>query len=161
MDALAELTKTQRIDKIEGKHFSAAHAGPFASLGQYSFEHPTLKRKASGKLFLKDHLKMSSMQVSLNRLPAGREVPFKHAHKKNEELYVFVGGKGQMQVDGEIFDVEEGTVVRVAPGGFRTWRNTSDNDLYYICVQARDGSLDGDTFNDGIPSDEKPSWENT
>jgi len=159
MNTLAELAKTQSIRKLEGENFSALFPGKFANLSQYSFEHPLLKRKASGKLFLKDHLELTSMQISFNRLPAGVAVPFGHAHKHNEEVYIFIGGRGQMQIDEQIFDIEEGAVVRVAPSGVRTWRNNSDEDLYYIVIQAKDGSLAGDTFDDGIPSDKALNWD--
>lgn len=159
MTTLLEQSKKQSIKKQSGKNFTASHPGKFADLHQYLIEHPRLNRKAPGKLFLKDHLNLTSMQVSLNKLPAGVEVPFYHAHKNNEELYIFTGGKGQMQIDGEIVDVEEGTAIRVAPNGLRTWRNNSNQDLYYIVIQAKDRSLDGDTFDDGLPSDKPVSWE--
>jgi mannose-6-phosphate isomerase-like protein (cupin superfamily) len=158
MTNLTELSKTQTIPKVEGKNFTAVHTGPAADLPQYTLQHPLTKRNIAGKLFLKDHLNFTSMQVSLNKLPAGAAVPFSHAHKKNEEVYIFTGGNGQMQIDDEIVDVQEGTVVRIAPGGFRTWRNNSDADLYYIVIQAKDCSLDGDTFDDGIPGDKPFSW---
>jgi mannose-6-phosphate isomerase-like protein (cupin superfamily) len=158
MATLAEQSKQQSIKKIEGANFTAAHPGKFADLHQYLIEHPRLNRKAPGKLFLKDHLNLTSMQVSLNKLPAGVEVPFYHAHKKNEELYIFVGGKGQMQIDGEIINVEEGSVIRVAPKAQRTWRNNTNEDLYYVVIQAKDGSLDGDTFDDGIPFEQPVTW---
>lgn len=100
------------------------------------------------------------MQISMNKLPAGAAVPFYHQHKENEEAYIFIGGKGQMQIDGDTFDVEEGAIVRVSPNGSRSLRNNSNADLYYICVQARDGSLNLETFEDGIKSDKPVEWPN-
>jgi mannose-6-phosphate isomerase-like protein (cupin superfamily) len=157
--SLAAQSKAQTIPKKEGKNYTLAHTGKFSDLRQYELQHPKIDRKVHGKLFLKDHLHTTSTQVSLNQLPKGVSVPFLHAHKVNEELYIFTGGKGQMQVDGDIFDVEEGTVVRVAPGGLRSWRNTGDTDLFYIVIQAKDGSLSQDTFDDGIPSEEAVIWD--
>jgi mannose-6-phosphate isomerase-like protein (cupin superfamily) len=158
MSSLSEISKTQNVRKAHGKNFSAAHAGKFANLGEYSFEHPLKKRPVSGKFFLKDHIELTGMQVSLSKLPAGAAIPFYHKHKQNEELYIFVGGKGQMQVDGEVIDVEEGTCVRIAPSGERTIRNTSDHDLFYICIQAKENSLSQDTFDDGLPVDRQVAW---
>jgi len=158
MTDLAELSRSQSIPKVQGKNFTAAYTGRSADLHQYSFEHPRLKRRSTGKLFLKDHLNLTSMQVSLNKLPPGIAVPFYHAHQHNEELYIFTGGKGQMQIDDQIIDVDEGTVVRIAPTGWRTWRNNSPEDLYYIVIQAKDASLEGDTFDDGIPSERPVTW---
>ena len=64
-------------------------------------------------------------------------MPFFHKHKKNEELYIFVGGTGEMVIDDERIPVREGTVVRVSRPAARIWRNTSDQDLYFIIVQYR------------------------
>ncbi len=156
--SLKEISKTQAIPRQEGKNFTAIHAGKFADLTQYELPHPLRPKPVRGKLFLKDHMDSTAMQVSLNKLPAGISVSFYHQHKENEELYIFVGGKGQVQVDGEIIDVSEGSCVRISPNGVRTWRNNSDEDLYYIVIQARDGSLNIDTFEDGIPGDKEVTW---
>ncbi len=142
----------------EGKNFTSVNAGKFADLFQYELRHPLREKPVYGKLFLKEELGLSSMQVSLNKLPAGVELPFYHKHKENEELYIFVGGKGQVQVDGEVIDVEEGSCVRISPDGERTWRNNSSQDLYYIVIQAKENSLRIDTFDDGIAGEKPVSW---
>jgi mannose-6-phosphate isomerase-like protein (cupin superfamily) len=158
MTSLSELSRTQSIRKVQGRNFTAAYTGRASDLHQYAVEHPRLNRRVVGKLFLKDHLNLTSMQVSLNKLRPGAAVPFYHAHKNNEELYIFTGGSGQMQIDDQLIDVQEGTVIRIAPAGWRTWRNNSCEDLYYIVLQAKDGSLDNDTFDDGIPSEKPVTW---
>jgi mannose-6-phosphate isomerase-like protein (cupin superfamily) len=142
----------------KGKNFSVAHAGAFKDLHMYELVHPKLKRSVPGKLFLRDQLDMTGMQISLNKLPAGAAVPFFHKHAQNEELYVFVGGKGQMQIDDEVFEVSEGTCVRIATAGERTWRNNGTEDLYCIVIQAKENSLTQETFEDGVPSDRKVEW---
>jgi hypothetical protein len=48
-----------------------------------------------------------------------------------------------------VHDVREGTVIRVAPEGVRAWRNHSTEDLFYICIQAKAGSVEGGTTSDG------------
>lgn len=141
-----------------GPNFSAVYTGPFARLDAYKLEVPALNRTVKGKLFVKDFLAMTGMQISLNKLPAGAAVPFFHKHKQNEECYIFVSGHGQMQIDGEIFDVEEGTIVRIATGGSRTLRNNSSEDLHYICVQAKENSLQQETFEDGERDGATPTW---
>lgn len=155
---LAEVTATQSIPKTKGKNFTAIHAGAFSDLSQYELKHPLRDKPVHGKLFVKDHLDLTSMQVSLNKLPAGVEVPFYHRHKENEELYIFVGGKGQIQIDGQNIDVEEGSCIRISPQGERCWRNNSTKDLYYIVIQAKNESLNIDTFDDGIPGDRPVQW---
>lgn len=151
---------TEGISVQQGSNFSAVNVGPFAKLDEYKLEHPLRPRPVSGKLFIKEFLGLTSMQVSMNKLPAGVEVPFYHQHKENEELYIFVKGKGQMQIDGQIIDVQEGSLVRITPGGTRTWRNNSNEDLYYIVLQAKEGSLRQDTFDDGVPVEKQVSWIN-
>ena len=156
---LSEQCALQEIPKIDGKNYSVMHAGKFEDLRKYEIQHPAIPdRKASGKLFVRDHIGLTGMQISLNLLPPGVALPFGHMHKVNEELYIFTGGKGQIQIDGDIIDVQEGSCVRVAPQGDRTWRNNGDENLYYVVIQAKENSLTQDTFDDGIPSEVKPVW---
>jgi mannose-6-phosphate isomerase-like protein (cupin superfamily) len=148
-----------QLDVIEGKNFSGAQVGALTGLDNYQFFHPLGKgRGFPGKLFLKDPLGMSGMEVSLNKLPAGQAMPFYHQHKTHEELYIFLKGAGQFQVDDKVIDVREGTVIRVAPDGVRTWRNHSQEDLYYIVIQAKAGSMEASEIDDGVVCPEKVSW---
>ncbi len=146
------------VKKLEGQNYSAIYCGPLEELDTFELEVPSLKRKSRGKLFIKELLGLSGMQISMNKLPPGRAVPFYHQHKENEECYIVVKGRGQMQVDGELLELEEGTLVRVSTAGSRTLRNNSSEDLYFICIQARENSLNIDTFEDGIKSDTPVQW---
>ena len=94
--------------------------------------------KVQGKLFLKDLLGFTSCEMSINAMPAGQGMPFHHKHAENEEGYIFISGRGQVQVDGETMDVDEGAILRIAPGGVRTWRNNASVPLIYIVIQMRD-----------------------
>lgn len=87
-------------------------------------------------------------------------MPFYHQHQENEEVYIFIQGKGQMQVDGEIIDVQEGSVVRIAPNGLRTWRNNSTEPLLYIVAQMRANSLRQYGFGDGVVPEKVVTWPN-
>lgn len=146
-------------EKTEGQHYVAAQLGPWEQLSQYRYEHPAFPGKPTpGKLFLKDLLKLSSAEISVNKLPPGKGVPFLHQHRQHEEVYLFIQGRGQFQVDGEVIDVCEGTVISVAPDGKRAWRNNSNEDLYYICIQAERGSLSGDTVVDGMKLPDAVLW---
>lgn len=46
-----------------------------------------------------------------------------HFHEKLEEIYVIAGGILTMNFEGEIREVNAGSVVRVAPGTTRSHRN--------------------------------------
>lgn len=151
---MAEVT----FDKLQGDNFTVAHIGKWADLDRYAFQHPKLPKPYPGKLFLKKELKLTGMEVSLNKLPPGTQMPFYHKHQENEELYLFIKGKGQFQIDGEVVDVHEGTAIRVAPEGVRTWRNNSSEDLYFVVVQAKAQSLSGQDISDGIGVEGRVEW---
>jgi len=98
--------------------------------------------QVDGKVFLREILGLSGMEVSLNALPPGGACSFLHAHKQNEELYVFLSGEGEFQVDGKVFPVEAGSAVRVAPEGMRAWRPTGSEPLSFLVIQVKAGSLE-------------------
>lgn len=148
----------QLSNKIERGNFTCIQAGDLSSWEKHEIEHPAMKKPVRGKLFLKELLNLTGMEISLNKLRPGLSVPFSHSHKENEEVYIFVGGTGQMLIDDETIDVSEGTVVRIAPSGVRSWRNNSQTDLYYIVIQARENSLRQYSTADGIRSPETPNW---
>ncbi|MFB4164489.1 cupin domain-containing protein [Alteribacillus sp. JSM 102045] len=139
----------------KGTNYTAAHLGKWEDLKDYKMEEPV---KARGKAFLNDLLDLNSMEVSINSFPPHTSVPFHHKHGENEELYIFVKGKGQFQVDEDVFDIEEGSVVRVAPTGVRIFRNNSDENLYFICVQAKENSLQHNNISDGIVVEKPVEW---
>ncbi len=138
-----------------GKNYSVTDVGSFESLSDRAFVGTT--GKYSGKFFVGKELGLTGCEVSLNRLPAGKGMPFVHAHKKNEEVYIVLRGKGTFFMDGEEFPIQEGTVIRIAPEGARAWK-AGDEDLYFICIQAEAGSLHQATLQDGIPLASKASW---
>lgn len=101
-----------------------------------------------GKQFVKDASGATSCEVSFGSLPSGASVPFFHSHKENEENYIILSGAGRFQVDGEVFDIAEGSVIRVATNCDRNLKSTSSSPLVYICIQAKEGSLGGYTMTD-------------
>lgn len=135
----------------QGTNFSAEHLGSFEKLLERDF------MGFHGKYFIGANLGLTGCEVSLNRLPAGKGMPFVHIHQKNEELYIVLRGKGTFYLDGEEFPVSEGSLVRVAPAGERAWQ-AGDEDLYFICIQAEVGSLTQATREDGIRTATKTSW---
>jgi mannose-6-phosphate isomerase-like protein (cupin superfamily) len=111
-----------------------------------------------GKFFLNDVLALTSMEISINYMPAGGKVPFLHKHKSHEEVYLFLKGQGQFLIDGEVVPIKEGTVIKVNPEAIRTWRNNSSEDLYYLVIQATAGTLTSPGTDDGIKTEGKPVW---
>lgn len=125
----------------EGTHYTVGEAGPLEEL--------------DAKLFVGKPLGFTGMEVSLNRVAPGQGVPFLHRHRLHEEMYLFLRGEGEFQVDDDLFPVHAGSVVRVEPDAVRGWHNTGDEDLYCIVIQANVGSLTGQ---DGIRLEDEPGW---
>jgi len=136
---------------IQGKNFTADDVGPLEGLLDRNF------MGLPGKHFIGSDLGLTGCEVSLNRLPAGKGMPFVHSHKKNEEVYIVLRGSGTFHVDGKEFPVSEGSIVRVAPAGERAWK-AGEEDLYFICIQAEAGSLHQATREDGNRLSSKASW---
>src|SRR4051812_2636051 len=124
------------------KNHQVAKFGPFERLDEHRWVHPKLAGvKTRGKVFMKEALGLTGLEVSLNKAKPGYAVPFLHRHEKHEELYLCLGGKGEMVVDGEVIALEQGTAVRIAPEGKRSIRNVSGDDFYFLCIQATAGTM--------------------
>lgn len=131
-------------------NFSVFEAGDPAEWSKLTMSHPAFSKPIHGKFFLGDVLGLDGMEVSLNVLPSGAEVPFLHTHREHEELYLFLSGRGELLVDGERIHVGPGSAVRVAPEGERSWRNTGQEPLVHVVVQATAGSLASRATDDGV-----------
>lgn len=101
-----------------------------------------------GKQFIKDATGATSCEISFGSLPTGAAVPFFHSHKANEENYIILSGAGKFQVNDDVFDIAEGSVIRVATNCDRNLKCTSAEPMTYICIQAVEGSLGGYTMTD-------------
>jgi len=143
---------------VRGTNFTCFHAGPMEGWSQFRLEPPDVPLPARGKLFLRALLGSAGLEMSLNVVQPGKGILFLHRHRENDEVYVVVGGRGQFLVDGESIDVQEGSVLRLAPAAARAWRNNSDAPLYFLCLQYRvDSVIEGGTA-DGQKAEGKPAW---
>mgnify|MGYP000201902971 CR=1 FL=1 len=107
---------------------------------------------------LKEALNLTGCEVSINELVANASVPFVHAHKQNEELYIILEGGGELFIDGEVIAVSKGEAIRIDPEGKRCFR-AGKNGIKMICIQTKRGSLEQYTMSDGVIVDDvKPSW---
>lgn len=103
-----------------------------------------------GKAFVKELVGTTGMEVSFGSLASGEAAPFFHHHKQNEELYIVISGEGEFTLDGQVVAVGSGSLVRIAPAVSRCVRCTSAEPLVYICIQAKEGSLEQYTMTDGV-----------
>ncbi len=103
-----------------------------------------------GRTELHDLLDLTGAEISINRLPAGTGVPFVHSHKKNEEIYCVISGKGKAVIDGEEISLLAGDFIRISPSAKRQFSAGADEGIEFICIQVKENSLDGFTGDDAI-----------
>ncbi len=141
----------------QGANFAAISVGELSKLGEYELQlGPDVK--IPGKVFGGQALGADGGEFSFQTFAPGTEQGFYHTHKNHEELYFFLSGKGQMQLDGENVEVEEGSVVRVAPAAKRSIRNNGSQPLVVLCVQYRGGTFTADDALDGNILNEPVKW---
>ena len=148
----------KQIEQIaEATNFKAINVGKMSNLNEYVLElGPEVK--IPGKVFGGAALGATGSEFSLQLFQPGTESGFLHTHKKHEELYFFLGGKGEFQVDGLVFPVEEGSVVRVAPDGKRSVRNNGTEALLMLCVQYLVNTFTQEDASDGVILNEPVKW---
>lgn len=138
-------------------NFTAANFGTFDKLGEYELNlGPEVK--IPGKIFGGASVNANGGDFSFQVFAPGTESGFLHTHKTHEELYFFLSGKGEFQVDGKVFSVEEGSVVRVAPEGRRSVRNNGATPLVMLCVQYRGATFTAEDAADGVILGDKVEW---
>lgn len=112
----------------------------------------------NGKVFLKDQIEATGSEISISVLAPKTDLPIFHTHKQNEEIYIILSGEGKFQVDDQCFNISEGSVIRIAPAGVRGMTNTSDEQMIYIVIQAKENSLEQYTMEDGVILETAPLW---
>lgn len=134
---------------INCKNFTAVNLGKLSLLTE----------TFNGKAFLKEMTNATGTEISLSVLAPHSDLPIFHTHIQNEETYLILSGAGKFQVDDQCFDIEEGSVVRVAPNGVRGMTNSSDEQMIYIVIQSKEGSLEQYSMEDGVLVEATPLWK--
>lgn len=143
----------------ENVNYSAIDIGRLDDLANYSLIHPKLKNIVEGKVFVKEASKATGAEISFQILPPKADLGYSHVHQQNEETYIILKGEGDFQVDDDSFPVSEGSVVRIAPQGKRSLRNSSDTSMVYMVIQSKAGSLEQWTTEDGIRLENRRNWD--
>lgn len=143
----------------QNSHFTATHVGKLDQLSAHTLVHAKSGRLITGKVFLKESTQATGTEISYNALPPHTDVPYFHTHHKNEETYLILKGEGFFQVDEECFEISEGSVVRIAPAGKRGLTNTSDEEMIYLVIQSKEGSLEEYSSEDGKLVDAEAKWK--
>ncbi|MBR0314343.1 MAG: cupin domain-containing protein [Bacteroidales bacterium] len=130
----------KKIEKIaEGKNFAAVNAGSWNEIQDY--ELPMGPNVLKGKVFVGPEIGLTGSELSFQTLVPGQDSGFLHTHKTHEEIYIILRGKGEYQVDGQIFPVCEGSIVRVSPEGKRALKNNGTENLTMLCIQYKANSF--------------------
>jgi mannose-6-phosphate isomerase-like protein (cupin superfamily) len=110
-----------------------------------------------GRRVVDHEMKNQFIGMTVNALEPGEEAGYWHTHSQVEELYVFIGGQGQMGLDDDLVDVSAGSVVRVGQNVMRTWRAKPDSteQLQWLCIRAGGTELP-DFPNDAKRDNDRP-----
>jgi len=141
---------------VHGAGYDCFEAGPLESWTRFRLSPPDAPLPVRGKYFLRKLLNSDGLEMSLNVLPPGREMPFVHRHQQNDEIYFVIQGRGQFQAGEDLLEVSDGFFIRLSPEVPRVWRNHSEEPLYYLVIQYRaDSSVTGGIL-DGERLEEHP-----
>jgi len=89
--------------------------------------------KQDERYTVKDNTDLNNLIVSSTRLKPGKSTSG-HQHAGQEEVYFFISGTGEMELDDDRFGVYPGDTVLIRDGVFHRVHNTGQEDLYFICV---------------------------
>ena len=131
----------KQIETIKtGRNYAAVNVGKMGEIiGHELPMGPDVTIK--GKVFVGQAVGATGSELSFQTLVPGQDSGFLHTHKTHEELYFILKGEGQYQVDGEVFPVGEGSVIRVSPEGKRALKNTGSENLTMLCIQYKANSF--------------------
>lgn len=142
-----------------GKNYKVINIGKISDLMNYELPlGPDVT--LHGKVFAGQAVGATGSDLSFQILVPGQDSGFLHTHKTHEELYFILKGEGQYQVDGEIFPVSEGSIIRVSPDGKRALKNTGNENLTMLCIQYKANAFtDADSpMTDGNILQEPLNW---
>ena len=137
----------KQIETIKsGKNFSAVSVGKMSEIIEHVLPMgPNVT--IQGKVFAGQAVGATGSELSFQTLVPGQDSGFLHTHKTHE-------------VDGEIFPVSEGTIIRVAPDGKRALKNTGSENLTMLCIQYKANAFtEADSpMTDGVILQEELKW---
>ncbi len=97
--------------------------------------------------FTRKPLGSRDLGVSHWRYAPGTRNSVAHSHREQEEAYVVVAGSGRVLLDGEVRDIRQWDVVRIAPAVVRAFESGPDGlDLIAIGGPKPEGG-------DGMPTE--------
>ena len=147
------------IENIKrGRNYAAVNVGSIEQIIEHQL--PMGPNIIQGKVFVGQAVGATGSELSFQTLVPGQDSGFLHTHKTHEELYIILKGEGLYQVDGEVFPVSEGTVIRVSPDGKRALKNNGSDNLTMLCIQYKANAFtEADSpMTDGTILQEELKW---
>lgn len=89
--------------------------------------------KQDDRYIVKDNTELKNLIVSSTTLHPGKNTSG-HSHAGQEEVYHFIFGKGEMELDQDRFPVTAGDIILIKDGVFHKVYNTGNTDLHFVCV---------------------------
>ena len=89
--------------------------------------------KQDERYIVKDNTELKNLIVSSTLLHRGMSTGG-HRHEGQEEVYQFIWGTGEMELDGDRFTVAPGDMVLIKDGVYHRVYNTGAVDMYFVCV---------------------------
>ncbi len=77
----------------------------------------------------------SNISLAEARVKPGKKTE-PHLHKKSEEIYQVLSGKGILRIEDEEYEIERGLAVIIMPGQVHSLVNTGKEDLVVTCCCA-------------------------
>ena len=89
--------------------------------------------KHDERYVVKDNTELKNLIVSSTLLHRGMSTGG-HRHEGQEEVYQFIWGTGEMELDGDRFVVAPGDMVLIKDGVYHRVHNTGAVDMYFVCI---------------------------
>jgi len=88
--------------------------------------------KQDDRYIVKDNTELNNLVLSSTRLNPNKSTSG-HKHEGQEEVYMFITGSGEMELDDEKFSVTAGDIVTIKDGVFHRV-HAGQYGCYFICV---------------------------
>lgn len=89
--------------------------------------------KQDERYVVRDNYELEKLVLGSTVLHSGHSTTG-HSHPGVEEVYFFIRGIGQMQIDDDNVLVQPGDIILVPDGAFHRVTNNGYTDLYFVCV---------------------------
>lgn len=91
-----------------------------------------------------------NFSMNIVSIKPGDTVKPAHSHKGVEEVIFISRGNGKAYIDGDVYEISEGTVVLFKPGVIHMLKNDGFEDLKVVCLFIPSATLDDYTYFENI-----------